>query len=661
MSYAWRISVGAKSTGSVVHALIALIVCALLGSAPIAAAPPTEKLAEPALQTLPLTSIRPTGWLRRQLEIQAAGMTGHLQEFWPDVKESGWIGGKAEGWERMPYWLDGALPLAYLLDDQKLKTYVSHSVDYVLRNQQPDGWLGPVAFTGPNKLTRDPWPVFVMLKVLIQYQEATGDERVVPAMTKFFRALDKQLDERPLYEWNKMRWQDCVLCIHWLYNRTREPWLLALADKMQKQGFDWSAHLADLPHKDRVGKWEHTSHVVNIAMGVKTPAILSRQSGDADQRDRALRALALLDRFHGQAPGVFSGDECLAGRMPSQGTETCAVVEYMFSLEQLLAAFAEPKFGDRLELIAYNALPASCSEDMWTRQYIQQSNQPISKTAPKPIYTTNGPHANLFGLETNFGCCTANMHQGWPKFASHLWMKNKQGLVAVAYAPSRVETNIGGGKVSVDLKTDYPFRDRLEFAVTVERPSQFSLSLRIPAWAKGGRVIVAEEKPVDAVPGTFHAIQREWRDTTSVVLHLPMPPQMERRYNEAVTISRGPLLLSLAVGAEWKKLQGEPPRVVYEVLPTTPWNYALKLDPNRPEASIRIEELPIAQSPFSSARPPVRAIVQGRLLPDWKLDRDAAAPPPKSPVTSDQPLTDLTLIPYGAAKLRITEFPVLAR
>jgi hypothetical protein len=240
-------------------------------------------------------------------------------------------------------------------------------------------------------------------------------------------------------------------------------------------------------------------------------------------------------------------------------------------------------------------------------------------------------------------------------------MKNKQGLVAVAYAPSRVETTIDGTKVSVDLKTDYPFRDRLEFAVQVERPVQFSLSLRIPGWANSARVTVADEKPAAATPGTFHEIDRKWEGTTHVVLQFPMPPRIERRFNDAVTISRGPLMLSLAVGAEWKKLQGEPPRVVYEVLPTTPWNYALQIDPQHPEPSIRFEELPIAESPFSSAKPPVRALVQGRLLPDWKLDRDAAAPPPKSPVTSDQPLTELKLIPYGAAKLRITEFPVLAR
>src|SRR5271157_4139502 len=85
-----------------------------------------------AFRPLPLGQVKPSGWLREQLKTQAAGLSGHLDEFWPDIKNSAWIGGRAEGWERVPYWLDGIVPLAYLLDDAALQGKVKRFVDYIL-------------------------------------------------------------------------------------------------------------------------------------------------------------------------------------------------------------------------------------------------------------------------------------------------------------------------------------------------------------------------------------------------------------------------------------------------------------------------------------------------------------------------------------------------
>lgn len=96
----------------------------------------------PHFQSLPLGAIKPSGWLQDQLQLQADGLTGHLDEFWPSVKDSRWIGGQAEGWERGPYWLDGLIPLAFLLDDEHLKAKAQHWVDTILNRQHADGWLG---------------------------------------------------------------------------------------------------------------------------------------------------------------------------------------------------------------------------------------------------------------------------------------------------------------------------------------------------------------------------------------------------------------------------------------------------------------------------------------------------------------------------------------
>jgi hypothetical protein len=617
-------------------------------------------LAPLAFQPLPLGAVRPEGWLKNQLRIQADGLSGHLDEFWPDIRDSGWIGGKAEGWERAPYWLDGFVPLAWLLDDDALKAKAMRFIDYTLTHQQDDGWLGPDKSDTGNYKKRDPWPVFIMLKVLSQYQEATGDPRVIPAMLKCVQCESKQMDERPLFEWNKSRWQDFALSVQWLYDRTRETWLLDVAAKAHAQGYDWRKHFEDLPYKGKVKLWRQESHVVNNAMAVKAAGVSWRQSQDPADRDAAFKAIAALDQYHGQVTGIFSGDECFAGKMPSQGTELCAVVEYLFSLETLLAALGDPALADRLERIAFNALPATFKPDMWAHQYVQQANQAVCKLSPKPIYATNGPDSNLYGLEPNYGCCTSNMHQGWPKFTAHLWMKSPDGgLAAVAYAPSAATLEIGGAKVVAALKTDYPFSDTLEFTITTDKPVKFPLHLRIPAWAKQASLRVADKEAGPLKPGAFFVVNREWKGATAIVLKLPMPVHAERRFNQALSIDRGPLVYSLRIGEDWKQLRGEAPHADWEVYPTTPWNYALQFDEANPDASITFTEHAVGANPFSNEGAPVEAKVKGRLLPAWTLERDAAAPPPQSPVSSEEPEVTLTLIPYGCAKLRITEFPVL--
>lgn len=618
-----------------------------------------------ALYPLPLTAIQPKGWLKRQLRIQADGLSGHLDEVWSDVgPNSAWLGGTGEAWERGPYFLDGLVPLAYLLDDPALKTKAQSWMNWTLSHQGEDGSFGPLR-------NQDWWPRMIMLKALTQYEEATHDPRVIPLMQRYFAFQARELSKRPLQDWGKYRWQDEALSIVWLYNRTGDAELLRLAGMLHDQGHDWkhqfdhfafTEKLNNRKLKEQAGSGHPgiamQAHGVNNAMALKTSPVWSLFSNSPEEKQVIYQQLRLLDQYHGIPNGLFSADEHFAGKDPSQGVELCAVVEAMFSYEQIAAIVGDPLFGDRLEKVAFNALPGTFTNDMWAHQYDQQPNQ-IMCTRRARGWSTNGPDSNLFGLEPNFGCCTANMHQGWPKLIASLWMATADGGVAtVAYGPSEVNVKTGGTNVRIIEDTDYPFREGVQLTLNPESPVNFPLKLRIPAWATKSTISVNGKAMDNVKSGTYHILNRRWARGDRVNIKFPMPPRVSRWYNDSVSIERGPLVFSLKIGENWSKLvNARAPD--WEVTPTTSWNYGLMVDPSRPEASIRVIEKPVSESPFSSDKAPVELSMTGRRVAEWKIVEGSAGPLPQSPVQSNERDEQVTLIPYGSAKLRITAFPQL--
>ena len=623
--------------------------------------------------TLPLGAVKPEGWLRDQLERMANGMTGHLDEWYPTVGASnGWLGGDGDVWERGPYWLDGLVPLAYLLDDQRLKDKARPYIEWTLASQDSTGYFGPRP-EPPGTQNRpqqqrtnasDWWPRMVVLKVLQQHYEATGDERVLPFMTKYFRYQLEHLDEQPLDKWTgwgKARGGENQATVLWLYDRTGDKFLLDLAQKLFDQTLDWTGAFED--GMTVTDYWP--THVVNVAMGIKQPAQQYLLTGD----QRYLRAihtgLAALMAKHGQAVGMFSGDERLHNTDPVHGIELCAVVEFMLSLENLMVIAADVPMIDRLERVAYNALPTQVTDDQKDRQYFQQVNQIRLSIADKGLFIDAYQDAGCFGLLTGYACCTTNLHQGWPKLTRHAWLATEDGgLAALVYAPTSVEAEVRGGKVvRIVEETNYPFEDVIRLRFDQADRAFFPLHVRIPEWATDPSVTVNGTLVDSHGPGTITIINRTWSTDDVVEIHLPSAVRLEREHENGLSVSRGPLLYALPVAGRSRDVPainaGSNKNTVISVEPTSPWNYGLVQNRANPIADFHFEATPMtATYPWNEANVPLRIVTNAVRIPNWHEYNEAAGPPPPSPVWMRGAETEqIALVPYGATTLRVAVFP----
>lgn len=646
----------------------------------------SEPLIQNAHIKLPLGAIKPEGWLKRQLEIQAEGLTGNLDDFWPDLVNSAWRGGEGEAWERGPYYLDGLVPLAYLLEDEKLIAKTKEWIDKIIASSTDSGWYGPAK-------NKDRWPLAVAGKVLMQYYEATSDKRALDVLLKYLMYLHDNPPDWPDKEWRGVRAMENAVTGYWLYRQTGEKWITETIESIQNNSRNWSAYYENFPWDS--ASWVEkriplnwgpdglTAHVVNNAMAIKYPGLWYQQSGDERYKKAVFDGIRKYDLNHGQAGGRFSGDEHLSGRSPDRGTELCSVVEYMFSLGELYQVFGDNSLADRLELLAYNSLPGTTTADMWAHQYDQQSNQVLVSVA-KREWSTNREQSNIYGLMPNFACCLANMHQGWPKFVQNLWMAtNDNGLATVAYGPSKVTAMAGkrkGNKVTIVEETDYPFRGNIKLTIKTEKSMRFPLYLRVPGWAESFTVEY-KGKRASAAAGNSLRLYEKWNSDDEILIKIPLQPRIERRYNGSATVMRGALCFSLRIEKDYRKTKlnydnyGYKGSVDWEIYPKSDWNYGLLADPGQPDVSFVTVENNISGYPFAdrgdmiwspdsskyiewNEDPPVIILARGIKIPGWEMKNNSADIPPISPVKSTGEPEKIILVPYGSAKLRITEFPL---
>ncbi|PAC28897.1 hypothetical protein BWI92_17890 [Flectobacillus sp. BAB-3569] len=635
---------------------------------------------------LPLGAVKPQGWLRQQLEVMKKGATGHLDEYFPKIQnDNGWLGGKGDAWEETPYWLDGAVPLAYLLEDKALTLKVQKYIDWTLSTQRSNGFFGPL--TNEEREGKpissceqgaDWWPRMVMLKVLQQYYTATKDTRVIPFMTKYFHYQLQSIKACPLNKWTdwaRARGGDNIMSAYWLYNQTGDKSLLELADILYQQTTPWTQYMAERnwvmqASANQTGESWMDRHAVNVGMGIKLPAIYYQ----SQKTDYYLKAMSQgwkdIMTLHGLPHGMFSGDEDLHGNEPSQGVELCAIVETMFSLENVLGITGDPMYAQALERMTYNALPTQTTDDYISRQYFQTANQVEVRRGTYdfslPFYRGMN---NVFGPYAGYTCCTSNMHQGWTKFVSHLWYATPQnGLASLLYGPSSIKAKVGNGiEVYINESTNYPFEDQINFELQSAQAVTFPWEFRIPEWCQEATISINGKEFQKGKASEIVKIQRQWQPGDKVTLHFPSEVRTSVWAHNSRVVEKGPLVYALKIEEEWNKKEIKEEGTFYEILPKSPWNFGIPTSvAEKPSKFLQVSSKGMPQGyVWNAQNAPIEIKLSAKQIPAWVINNDGVA---RIPVTTrdgfyqgavDSKEQTITLIPYGCSKLRVVAFPLI--
>ena len=632
-------------------------------------------LQQAPLLKLPVGNVQPKGWLRKYLELQRDGLNGQLGTVsaWLDKNNNQWLSNQGDhGWEEVPYWLRGYCSLAFILNDDNMKKEVQTWINAVLSNQSSNGRLGPDGYDGNSP---DLWAKMPMLWALQTYYEATGQSRVLTAMNRHFK-WEKTINDDIFLKgaWQSKRAADNMWSVIWLYNRNGDAAILPLLDKLHKASVDWTMQGA-LPDY----------HGVNVAQGFREPATYYVYTGQQDMLQATYNAHNEMRKRYGQMPGgMYAADEnARAGYYdPRNGAETCAIVEQMASDEIMMGITGDIFWADHCENVAFNSLPAALMPDMRSLRYITSANMAISDEKNHAPSIDNSLRGMLSMSPFSSRCCQHNHGMGWPYFTEHLMMATADnGVAAMLYAANETMAKVADGvNLRIEEATHYPFEETITFTLHPEKEVTFPLYLRIPAWTDDVMVTVnGTTQFTGNAAGKYVCLNQQWKEGDVVTLSLPMKVKSTvwQQNKSSVSVNYGPLTLSLKIDEEYEAHDSRDHEFVqddshwqegvdaslwpcYVLRAKSDWNYGLVVDEQNLPISFNVirKSYPENECPFTLEGTPLEFTAVGRQIPSWKFDATGMTdmlPTKFAPRATET--TPITLVPMGAARLRISAFP----
>lgn len=639
------------------------------------------------LAELPIGSVKPTGWLRTQLQKQADGVTSHLPHLYAPFTSSAWLADEPDPqgswwpWEVRGYWCDGTLRCGLLLDDQELIDAASHPIKYTFSHPHSDGYLGPSFLRAAGDANR--WPHAVFFRAAMAYFDATQDQTIIERLRAHY------LSSR--FNYIADRATANAEAMLWTYERSGDERLLRLAEDSWARSQKFLAmnpHALGLTEKSWLEPGPCGAvHGVTFAEVTKIPVLLYRATGEERYLHAAIGAHRKIFEHHLLVSGVPSTSEVLSTTTARDAHEICDSVDFPWTWGYLLGTTGNGDYGDRMERVLFNAVPGSIKKDWKALQYYSSANQFICTSHSDHISSMKGTplptikewrYLQRMSYRPSPGhtvvCCPGNLSRALPNYISRMWMADPKGrgLAATLYGPSTVKWRVGLSRteVRIDTETAYPYAEELTFRITTPHDVEFPLHLRIPTWCANPQISInGSPTKLPSVVQHFATLRRIWQNGDVVRLQLPMTIKTSTWPEDGVAIERGPLIYAHAIKGQWTRVADERSSAefpAWDLTPTGSWNYALlpDSDERKPEFTAHA----FGADPW--VEPTSTITVVARRIKDWPLikttvngEETTMTPRLPDPAlltnSAEENLETLRLIPYCNTELRLTIFPRL--
>ena len=635
----------------------------------------TSQGAEFVFQEGLIADIKPKGWLLEFLQRQKTGLTGHPEALsypyntclWAgEIPRNGDYGQDWWRYEQTAYYTDGLLRLGYLLDDEELITKGEDGIKYTLSHPQSNGRLG-------SSVISSLWPQAVFWRAMKAYADVHNNPTSLKAALRRNYTSMSNTDLT-----NGRRHILNLEGMLWYYGISGTKSFLTKAETAYKTGgFEFDATDAGSD------EFIHL-HGVTYCEMLKVPLLLYAYTGNEEYLRIAMNAERKLERDHLLPDGVPTSAEYTLGRDIDVAHETCDITDYTWSLGYFLTVTGEAEWADRIERAIFNAAPGAVTASFDAVQYFSSVNQLICTGNSDNNKFKRGSTWMAYRPTHETECCAGNMHRMMPNFASRLWMRGKDNaIVAAMYAPSEIDFKVDDTQCHIAEETYYPFSGDITFRFSLPEQKHFPFVFRIHGWCKrplsqplpqgggekGYHLFINGEDVSSAYPaGSFVTMDRDWNDGDVVTLSLTITPTVvEAADGQGKYVECGPLLMSYPVPATvtedtnvYSNMNGKVPGdgfKCWSMKPSGAFNFAINTDAETLTLNIDEEKLRNAY-PFDLDGTPLSVSLPVRPI-TWTLENNRYNPvlPASEYVVLTGSQRNINLVPYGAAKLRLTVFP----